>query len=427
MALADLYRPDDPYNPIPQPATYAPSAPSVTPNPSDVLAAAQRSSAGYNQPNYGTPQWQQGGVDAGKWADQTHKTPKYEVLRYLDQFNPNQLGRQGLLALSNEAKQYLSGLGYQIRDEDKIFRNDIGEIDVLHGDRTQYGWRLTGVGNTAPGAAAKPPMGTANSHDGKNPTAGINGVPTPGSQFTDPLTRQYEALLQQQTALYQQQQQRMQAEAAQQEAVRAQTADAVKRLTEYMNQRVSKLQQPAYTGTEQEVLRTQMLDPLERDRQATRSRALDNIGSRGFDPSSGIAQELLGQVDRGYNETRAKAQGDIAYRQIQEERSREQEAEQLLKYLTQLPNAAARGDLDFVSYLDSLVNQPGQQALATSSMLADLPVQRTQLGIQALGLGGQPQSGVPSALALLQNAQNQRLFNQGNQADFWKSIGLNFL
>ena len=152
MAYADLY--DDPYQnqppqpTYPDPGAYAPAP--TTRDPNELLAAAERSAQGYNAPNYAAPRYQGGGVDATKWGDTTHTTPKYDVLRYLDQFDPRQLGRPGLTALSEEAKKYLLSLGYQIKDEDKIFRQDIGEIDVLHGDRSAYGWALPRAGNRTP-------------------------------------------------------------------------------------------------------------------------------------------------------------------------------------------------------------------------------------------------------------------------------------
>lgn len=254
--------------------------------------------------------------------------------------------------------------------------------------------------------------------------SGVNGLLSSyAGQFTDPLTAQYEKLLSSQTSLYQQQQAQMQREAAQKQAVRAQTDEAVKKLLAYVNQRTTQLQGPAYTGREQEILRTQMLDPIERDRTASRSRALDNIGSRGFDPSSGIAQDLLNQVDRGYDTERAGAQSELAYKQIMEERSRQQEAQQLLQYAAQLPEASARGDLSFVQYLNDMINQPGQNALATQALLADLPVQRTQLGAQILGLGGQPQSSVPNVMSLLNNAQQNRYMNQQQYANYFGNLG----
>ena len=513
----------DPYDTTPpEQNPYAPPAPtSPQATTEDLLEAARRASQGYNAAPATTNNWAYlgGGVNQAKLNDPTHNTPKYEVQRYLAQFDPMKLGRAGLLALTPEQRAGLERLGYQIRDEDKIFRNDIGEIDVLHGDRTQYGWRLTGVGNTpatkkplppvvtppGPPLMGSSPYASGGAGAGAGGTGAAAGSYTPGgtlppvpnrtpdyqAQFTDPLTRQYEEMLEAQKRLYvqqqlgmeqegarqqglydtlmsqyqqqlemqrnlqQQQQLRMQQEQATQEETRRQAQEARGRLEAYGNERVAKLQGPAYTGTEQEVIRTQFLDPIERDRQATQQRALDNIGSRGFDPSSGIAQSLIRDVDRGFDEQRSQAQGDIAYRQIQEQRSREQEAQALLAMLAELPQAGARGDLEMMQYLDSLItnpgmntlamsgqltglpgqsmnmqalidsliNQPGQNALATSAMLSDLPVQRTQLGIQALGLGGQPQSGVPSALSLLQNAQNNRYLNQQNMGSFWQSIG----
>ena len=149
--------------------------------------------------------------------------------------------------------------------------------------------------------------------------------------FSDPLTAQYEQLLQAQLGRFQQQQAAMEQAAALAEQRRSTTGAAVDRLTGYVNERVGKLQGPAYTGTEQEVLRTQLLDPMERDRTAARQRALEQIGARGMDPSSGIAQQLLRDVDRAFDEQRTRSQGAIATRQIEEERSRSQEAQQLLQ------------------------------------------------------------------------------------------------
>ena len=77
--------------------------------------------------------------------------------------------------------------------------------------------------------------------------------------------------------------------------------------------------------------------------------------------------------------------------------------------------------------MDDAINQGGQNALATSALLSDLPVQRTALGAQILGLGGQPQSSVQNVLALLNNAQANRFSTQQQSADYWRSIGYSFL
>jgi len=238
------------------------------------------------------------------------------------------------------------------------------------------------------------------------------------------LTQRYEQLLEQQTALYRQQQEAMAAEANRQQAARAAMQAQVEQLMSYLRQRSSELQQPAYTGAEREVFRTQALDPIERDRQAARARALQQISARGFDPSSGLAQELLNLVDRAYDAQRAGVQNELAYRQITEERSREQEAQALLQSLAQLPLAVARGDVDFINQLNALIATPGQQALTTAGTLAELPVQRTQLGLDVLGRGSTPLSTVPGLLALLEGTQRQQLLRQSQAADYWRNLGL---
>lgn len=244
--------------------------------------------------------------------------------------------------------------------------------------------------------------------------------------FNDPLTKQYEQLLQQQMALYQQQQTTMQQQAAAAEQRRSATTEAVKRLTEYANQRVTKLQGPAYTGSEQEVLRTQLLDPLERDRQAARQRALETISSRGYELDSGVAQQLLQEVDRAFNEQRTRAQGTIASRQIEEQRGREQEAQQLLQYLAMLPDATARGDIDFVAYLQNLIAQPGQQAVVTGQTLADIPTKRLNDALATLGMSPSMSGANTNSIQLLQNLQNQRYMQQQQWAQYFNSIGNSF-
>jgi hypothetical protein len=299
--------------------------------------------------------------------------------------------------------------------------------------------------------------------------------------FNDPMTRQYEQLLQQQMAmqqqnqsalqqflgpLAQQQQQLIQSQQAQyaaqlkalEEAAaaaaqkRAATGAAVDRLSGFINQRVSKLQGPAYTGTEQEILRTQLLDPMERDRAAAQKRAYERVASKGYELDSGVAQQLFQDVDREFNQQRTSAQGALAQRQIEEQRSREQEAQQLLQYLAGLPDAQARGDLEYVTYVQNLLNQPRQASLATgqaggtgvaqlmdlpsqpgmqslsmAELLASLPTQRMNDALNALGVGPSPAGVSNSVIQLLQQQQQQRAMQQAQAAQYWSNIGRSFM
>lgn len=276
-------------------------------------------------------------------------------------------------------------------------------------------YKLRGGSQTTGGLPPAPPR----------PTGGLPQSPW-GATFNDPLTQQYEQLLQAQLGLYQQQMEQMKAAVKAAEARRAATEAAGKNLEGYVNERVTKLKGPAYTGTEQEVLRTQYLDPLERDRTAAQQRALQSISSRGMDPSSGVAQQLLLDVNRAFDEQRTRGQGAIATRQIEEQRSREQEAQQLLQYLTMLPDAMARGDLDFVNYTQGLVSQPGQQGITIGKLLADIPSERLNDALRTLGLGGTGGNSSAQLLQLLANSQQQNQFKQSQNANAWQNIGWGF-
>lgn len=188
---------------------------------------------------------------------------------------------------------------------------------------------------------------------------------------------------------------------------------STQRLIDTLSGRAGKLQGPAYTGSEQEILRTQALDPIEHDRQARRQQALNNIGSRGFDPTSGIAQELLNNVDAVYDKQRAGAQGDLAYRQINEQRSRDQEAQQLLAMIPQIQRAGATGDLQFLTQLDSAVTSPLFQGAPLVSQLQRLPSQALQDANMIMGQG--PTTGQ----AYNQAAYGQQQ-SQTNNAAFWE-------
>jgi hypothetical protein len=243
------------------------------------------------------------------------------------------------------------------------------------------------------------------------------------AQFSDPSTRQFEQyLMQQMQALEAQRTAQGQANVG----LRGQMTDAqgaTKRLTDFLGQRASQLQQPAYTGAEQEILRTQMLDPIERDRTAANQRALENVGSRGFDPTSGVAQEMFGQVNRGFDERRASAQGDLAYRQIAEKRSREQEAQALLGAIPGIQRGAGGADLQYLQMLDAAMNKPREQGINLSQQLYRLPAQAQADALQAMGMGGSPDALFNNAMQLY-NAQNQQGQYQDQQsAQYWAMLG----
>jgi hypothetical protein len=97
-----------------------------------------------------------------------------------------------------------------------------------------------------------------------------------------------------------------------------------------------------------------------------------------------------------------------------------------LQYLSQLPDATARGDLDFVNYTQNLIQQPGHQALTAGQLLADLPTQRLNDALATLGVAPSAYGASNNAVQLLQQLQNQRYMQQRQWADYFGNIGRSF-
>ena len=275
------------------------------------------------------------------------------------------------------------------------------------------------VGNMfdAPGAAMS--WGWVPQPRGGGAPAGGPPTSSYAATFSDPSTKLLEGLLtQQMQALEAQRTEQTKRNAALQArmpAIQASTDELLK----YLQQRSGQLQQGPYTGTEQEILRTQMLEPIERDRTAAQKRAVEQIGARGLEPTSGIAQELLNQVNQGFDRTRAAAQGDLAYRTVAEQRSRQQEAQQLLSLIPQVQRAAATGDLDFLMSLDAALNASRQQAVPLAVMNQRLPSQALADALGTMGMGPGADSLFNQALGLYGAQQQAR---QGN-AGYYEMLG----
>ena len=236
------------------------------------------------------------------------------------------------------------------------------------------------------------------------------------SQFSDPSTAALEQYLQRYLGELDQQRGAFGAQRPGFEARQREAQAATERLIAFMTQRAQQLQGPAYTGAEQEVFRTQALEPIERDRQASKQRALQNIGARGFDPSSGIAQELLGSVDRGADQFRAQAQNQLAYRQIAEQRSRQQEAQALLAAIPQTQRAATQGDLAFIQALDAAMNNYRNQGLGLATQNQQLPSLALRDALAAMGMA----PNIGGAVSDQMQYANQQ---QGQNAQWWNTIG----
>ena len=297
----------------------------------------------------------------------------------------------------------------------KIYVPGVGWVRVIEGAGANAKWTWV-------------PQGSGES---TGSGGGYGSMPGPGSigdqgvsdilrnyqnQFDDPSTQQLEQLIQAQLKALEEQRGR---QAGVDPYFRQQIQGAQQKTAElmaFLQQRAASLQEDPYTGAEWEVLRTRALDPIEADRQAAQQRARGRIGNAGYDPTSGIAQDLLNQVDAGYDRNRAAAQNDLAYRSIAESRSREQEAQSLLGMLPEIQRAGASGDLGLIQALDAALNLPRQQALPLASLQQDLPNRAMQQAMAAMGMG-------PSPNDLFQQAMQMYQVGQQNQSNWWGSLG----
>ena len=262
----------------------------------------------------------------------------------------------------------------------------------------RYGMRVhtSASGNTAfvdvPGIGIVDVIGDVggrNTREWQPPGSGGGGggEPSYAPAFDDPSSRFLEQYLSRQISdLEAQRGAQTQRTAAYQQRL-PEIQQSVQRLIDLMNQRATGLRGPAYTGPEQEILRTGALDPIERDRQGARQRALEQIGARGMDPTSGVALQLLNDVDAHYDRLRAGAQNQLAYRQIQEQRSREQEAQQLLGSIPQLQRGAITGEQELLEALDAAANRPRERGAQYATQLQQLPSLALRDALATMGMG----------------------------------------
>jgi hypothetical protein len=453
-----------PSTPAPAPPPYQPPAPAPAPAPAPQAPAPAP---------YGGP-----GPFKNKYTDKNGKTVyvrQADDSLWTDDPDPNSVygfvpyngGAQGGGDSRDKARQYVMQVFGRLGVQPTGRGSGPTDIEYLIDRMLAENWESSGydwAGRIERGIRGTQPSegGGGGYGQGTGGTqTGVPGVPVSSyaAQFDDPSTRHLEdwmtarlnelkqpvddpsraalaRLLDQQTALYQQQRTRAEAEEG---ALRERRGRARTSADEYINfakQRAQKLQGPAYTGAEGEVLRTQALDPIEADRQATRQRAMERISARGMDPTSGIAQQLLNDVDASYDRSRAGAQNTLAYRQIEEQRSREREAQDLIASIPGAEEAVLRGDVNFIQVLNNLINQPQQgaimsagqsaalgervradeqnrrqEALAIAGMLQELPTNALQQSMAAIGQAPTPESISNMALQLYGIGQANR--NQG--------------
>ncbi len=109
-----------------------------------------------------------------------------------------------------------------------------------------------------------------------------------------------------------------------------------------LHQYLAQLNGPAYTSQQQDIMQTQALDPMERQRMATKQQALERLASRNIGPGSGIFESVMEGIDQQYNTIRAQTQSGFATRGIEAEKQQASQAASLAPMIAQLQ----RGQFD---------------------------------------------------------------------------------
>lgn len=224
---------------------------------------------------------------------------------------------------------------------------------------------------------------------GGNVSGGVGqGVQLPGSQYSDPHTKLLEELMLARIGSLQQG-----------------DDPGYQQLMGYLQQRFNDLQGPGRTGAENEVIRTQALDPIENDRQAARKRVTERMAAAGHTMESGVMQMALMEVDKAFDGMRASTQNVMATDELQRREGRYQQAEGIAGSLYDIPQRRNR------------------EAIGYGGALADLGPQRLQMAMQAASGGGSPYSMFNSLMQMAQMNQDSALLNQQNSSQLWGGLG----
>lgn len=168
--------------------------------------------------------------------------------------------------------------------------------------------------------------------------------------------------------------------------------------------RVDDLGGDPYTGGEDAALRARYMDPLTQTRDTLRQQAMERASARGMLPSSGVLEDSMQEIDRGYQQGVARSNNDLAVRAIDEKQRRSDQQLDILGELLGV-NRAARGEAD----------ARGREAVTTANLLPMMDERRTEQMLRASYSGGQQQQMLMSTLMQLMNQQQQQAnYNQQN-------------
>ncbi len=256
--------------------------------------------------------------------------------------------------------------------------------------QSHQGQRLAADGLSIQNAIAQSQAGTA----GAGRTS-YNFSGMPGYQFDDPYTQQLEELIRQNMQAIQQ----------------PQSNPGLDQLLQFLNTQFTDLStSPGYSPEDMALVRTQMLEPIERDRAAGRQRVEQRTAARGMLPSSGLhEQDLQEMVDRPADERRVQAQRDIAINAMGQRR----------QDLAQALGLGKLAGIDIPGIQRAEDQSRRSEALNLSSLLYDLPNRAQQNALSVINGSPGPGDLFNQSIALQQQQQQQQALN----AQKWAQIG----
>jgi hypothetical protein len=218
--------------------------------------------------------------------------------------------------------------------------------------------------------------------------ASAPGYKLPGMQFDDPYTNLLEQISRGQLG-------------------EVRSNPGLDQLMAFLQQQFADVSQnPGYNPAEQAMLRTQALEPIEANRNASKQRALERTAARGFAPSSGLNELDLRNIDINADRSRTVADRDLAIAGL-DRRDRD------------LNQALDIGQLMGVTIPRA---QRGEE-VALGNLLYQLP--RTAMNDAMSVVNGSPssQDAFSQAIQLLTNQQNQQGQSNAQNAALFAQIG----
>lgn len=226
-------------------------------------------------------------------------------------------------------------------------------------------------------------------HVGGEGEEGQNGIAGASSVFSDPATREWEALLRRLVD-------RLSTEY---------TPPDYNPMLDQLRGYIGELQRPGYTPAESELLQTQVLDPIAGQKDMLKRQILERFAARGIGPGSGPVEQSLNDVDRAFAQTQTRTAANFSAQAIARDAARREQAAELAQRLPQL------------EWQQQLMNEGRLgQASAQLFQIPRLADARLSMAAQALMNPFQAFSGVGNPLL-----ENQQLQQQAQNA-FWQQL-----